>query len=97
MIERCLDNLIYDKYMLMTEWQALRTTHQNVDKRLKIQHREDLQILNLLAYLQDKLKELEGKCSAFKKNANKAERDNKYYREQVEKILKKKKQKKGKT
>ena len=57
-LERTLDNLIYEKYRRLTEWQALKTTSINSDKRLTRLQEEDAAVLGLISYLTEKGQDL---------------------------------------
>ena len=58
-LERALDNQIYEKYRRLTELQALKTTMQSSEKRLKRLLEEDVDLLKMIKYVYDKGKVLQ--------------------------------------
>lgn len=53
-LERALDYAIYEKYRRLSEWQALKTTYANSEKRLKRLEEEDKAALSLMGFIYEK-------------------------------------------
>ncbi|CDW82453.1 polycystic kidney disease 2-like 1 protein [Stylonychia lemnae] len=83
-LERTLDNQIYEKYRRLTEWQALKTTSINAEKRLQRLQEEDGAILNLIEYLTDKGQDLQIRQQQLFKDIMKRYKENQIWRQQYE-------------
>lgn len=81
-LERALDNQLYEKYRRLTEWQALKTTSVNAERRLKRLTEEDEGLLGLVAYLSEKGQDLENRAKILHKDLLKKEKENQMWRHQ---------------
>ena len=84
-LERALDHQIYEKYRRLTEFQALKTTLQNSEKRLRRLTEEDVDLLQMIKFIHDKEQDLKSTQKYLYKDITKKYKDNSLWRQQYDK------------
>ncbi|CDW82454.1 ryanodine-inositol-triphosphate receptor ca2 channel (rir-) family protein [Stylonychia lemnae] len=82
-VERGLDNLVYEKYQKLTEKQSMDIINSNVDRAININQDEDVLLLKYMVFLEERSKAIGVQTVAAQKNMRRLKDENKRIEERI--------------